>query len=303
MAFLKTLTACYLNLAGHPVALSPESGILDIDRGPVESEMEDAYKRYASSRKPRRPVATRNFHLQGTFRPGHHLQVITGVIPLEPLAKVARDLKVSITEFLVSIYLYQIYRVQQQGGFRVDDPVSISVPIDMRRFFPSQTLRNFFLFAIPGIEPAFGEYTFPEVLQTVHHFMRYTINEKYLNALMAANVSPENSRLMSLFPLPIKNLVMRLVYHSAGEASFSAIFSNLGVHKLPQDMAAWVDRIEVLLGPSRCNPVNCGLVSTGNKVVISLTSTILETDFQRAFFRHLIKLGIPVKIESNLNKE
>ncbi len=303
MTFLKTLIACYLNLAGHPVEPSPESGILDIKSQPDSSEMEDAYKRHASNRKPRRPAATRAFHLQGTYRPGHHLQVITGTIPLEPLAKVAREHKVSITEFLVSVYLYQIYRIQQQGGFRIDDPVSISVPIDMRRFFPSQTLRNFFLFAIPGIEPAFGEYTFPEVLQAVHHFMRFTINEKYLNALMAANLGPENNRLLSLFPLPIKNLVMRLVYRMTGEASFSAIFSNLGVHHLPADMADWVDRIEVLLGPSRCNPVNCGLITTGNNVVISLTSTILETDFQRAFFRHLIKLGVPVRIESNLNKE
>jgi NRPS condensation-like uncharacterized protein len=303
MAFLKTLTACYLNLAGYPVAPDLKHGLLDVADKPTHSEIEDAYQRYATGRKPRRPTATRNFHLQGTYRPGHHLQIITGTIPLEQVSNVARDLKVSITELLVSVYLYQVYLIQQQGGYRIDDPVSISVPINIRRFFPSETLRNFFLFVIPGIEPAYGEYTFPEILQAVHHFMRFTINEKYLNALMAANVGPENNRLLSLCPLPLKNLIMSLVYRSSGESSFSAIFSNLGVQKLPEDMATWVDHFEVLLGPSRCNPVNCGLICTNDKIVISLTSTILETDFQRAFFRYLIQLGIPVRIESNLNKE
>jgi NRPS condensation-like uncharacterized protein len=299
--FLKTLTACYLNLAGYPVAPAPEYGLLDVTEPANQAEMEDAYKRHAVFRRPHRPTASRAFHLQGTIRPGHHLQVISGTIPIEPLGKIARELKVSITELLVSVYLFQVYQIQQQGGFKVNAPVSISVPIDMRRFFPSQTLRNFFLFAMPGIEPAYGEYTFPEVLQLVHHFMRYTINEKYLNALMAANVSPENSLLIRMSPLLFKNLVMRLAYSSSGEPSFSAIFSNLGVHKLPADMAQWVDRFEVLLGPSHCNPVNCGIISSCGKLVITLTSTMVETDFQRAFFRHLVKLGIPVLIESNIN--
>lgn len=301
--FLKTLTACYLNLAGYPVATAPEHGLLDINVPATAAEMEDAYKRSSKFHKPRRPSASRAFHLLGTTRPGHHLQVISGIIQLEPIRKAARDFKVSITELLVSVYLYQVYRIQQQGGFRIDDPVNISVPINMRRFYPSETLRNFFLFATPGIEPAFGEYTFPEVLQLVHHFMRYTINEKYLNALMAANVGTENNWMSRITPLPVKNLVMRLAYIPAGESSFSAIFSNVGVHQLPKDMNQWVDRLELLLGPSKCNPVNCGVITTGNKMVITMTSTIIETDFQREFFRFLVKLGIPVRIESNLSKE
>jgi NRPS condensation-like uncharacterized protein len=299
--FLKTLTACYLNLAGFPVAPAPGLGLLDLADPPGPSEMEDAYKRHASLRKPHRPTAASAFHLQGTIRPGHHLQVICGTIPIEPLSRVARERQVTITELLVSVYLYQVYRIQQQGGYRLNAPVCISVPVNVRRFFPSQTLRNFALYANPGIEPAYGEYSFPEILQLVHHFMRYTINEKYLNSLMTANVGPENSWLMRISPLPLKTLIMRLVYRTAGEPGYSASFSNLGFQQLPADMARWVDRLEFLLGPSHCNPVNCGVISTGSQLVVNLTSTMVETDFQRAFFRHLVSLGVPVCLESNID--
>jgi len=122
-------------------------------------------------------------------------------MPIEALSHVARAHKVSVTELLVGVAMFQLYRLQQKGGSKIDAPVRISVPVNMRRFFPSQTLRNFFLYAMPGIEPAYGDYTFNEILQNVHHFMRYTVNEKYLNAMMAANVMPENNMLIRMSPL------------------------------------------------------------------------------------------------------
>jgi len=297
--FLKTLTACYLNLAGYPVEPHPAEGVLDIRTAPQDGELEDAYRRYARFHKMHRPTADQAFHIQGTMKPGHHMQIICGIIPVDAINKVAKAHHVTITELLVSVYLYSIYQIQQQGGYRTDAPVRITVPINMRRFFPSETLRNFALYANPGIEPAYGEYTFTEILILVHHFMRYTVNAKYLNAMMAANVNPENNLAMRLSPLFLKNLAMRLVYGAAGEPSFSASVSNLGNVSMPPDLAQYVDHLEFLLGPSRCNPINCGIISTGNTLVIHMSSTIEETDFQRAFFRHLVKLGLPVRIESN----
>ncbi|MDD4745323.1 MAG: alcohol acetyltransferase, partial [Eubacteriales bacterium] len=217
----------------------------------------------------------------------------------DPVSQAARRFKVSVTELLVGVYLYQLYQIQQQGGYHTERPVRVSVPINVRRFYPSQTVRNFALYANPGIEPAYGSYSFEEVLGLVHHFMRYTINEKYLNAMMCANVAPEKSLLLRISPLPIKNLAMRLVYTWTGESRFTSTVSNLGVVNLPPEMASHVERLEFMLGPSRYNPVNCAVISTNGQVVIQFSATMEETDPQRAFFRHLVRLGIPVRVESN----
>lgn len=297
LVFLKTLVATYLSLQG--IDCPPGRGILDVKDAPDPSEMEDAYKRFSNFRIIRRPKETKAFHLQGTIIPGHDLHIISGTVPADQVTEVAARFGVSVTELLVGIYLYQLYRIQQQGGYRTSDPVRVSVPINVRRFYPSNTVRNFALYANPGIEPAFGAYTFDEILKLVHHFMRYTINEKYLNAMMCANVAPEKSMLMRLSPLPLKNAAMRFGYSLAGESRFTSTLSNLGKTDLPEAMARHVDHLEFLLGPSSCNPVNCAVISTENKLVIQFSAAMTETDPQRAFFKHLVQLGLPVLVESN----
>ena len=104
---------------------------------------------------------------------------------------------------------------------------------------------------------------------------------------------------MRLAPLPLKNMVMRMSYHFVGESRFTSTVSNLGAVSMPAGMAEAVDRFEFLLGPSHYNPVNCAVVSTGNKLVVSFSSTMTETDPQRAFFKEMVRQGIPVRIESN----
>ena len=86
-----------------------------------------------------------------------------------------------------------------------------------------------------------------------------------------------------------------------GESRFTSTVSNLGLVTLPEEMASHVERLEFMLGPSRFNPVNCGVISTGEQIVIQFSATMEETDPQRAFFRHLVRLGIPVRVESNRN--
>lgn len=295
--FLKTLTGVYLQLCG--LATTPGQGFLNVQDPPDPSEAEDAYKRFCTFRVVRRPSESRAFHLQGTQRPGHHIRIITGVVSVRAVREKAKELHVSITELLTACYLDQLYQIQQQEGLQAERPVRVSVPINVRRFYPTPTLRNFALYANPGIEPAYGEYTFDEILQLVHHFMRYTITEKYLNALMCANVQPEYNWLMRLTPLPLKTLAMRLVYTWTGESRFTTSMSNLGATDVPDGFADAIERIDFMLGPSHLNPVNCGVVSFGDQLSVTFTSTMAETDVERAFFKKLISLGLQVTVLSN----
>ena len=295
--FLKTLTGVYLHLCGHEV--KPGHGFLDVLEPPDPDEAEDAYKKFASFRVTRRPSESRAFHLRGTMRPGHHLRIITGVLSASGIREKARSMKVTVTELLTACYLEQIYLVQQQEGFHTNKPVRVSVPVNVRRFYQTPTLRNFALYANPGIEPAYGTYTFDEILQLVHHFMQYTVTEKYLNALMCANVLPEYNWLLRLSPLPVKTLAMRLVYNWTGESRFTSSMSNLGTTDMPAGFAEHVERIDFMLGPSYQNPINCGVISFGDRLSITFSSTMAETDVERAFFRKLVLLGLPVTVQSN----
>ena len=59
-------------------------------------------------------------------------------------------------------------------------------------------------------------------------------------ARVAANVKPERSLALKIAPLPLKNLIMRLVYRVSGESKGTLNISNLGLTQLPPEMAPWV---------------------------------------------------------------
>lgn len=54
-----------------------------------------------------------------------------------------------------------------------------------------------------------------------------------------------------------------------------------------------------MLGPLSRNPVAIGTLSYDGTMYINITRTIRESDLEREFFTRLVKLGVPVQIESN----
>lgn len=64
-------------------------------------------------------------------------------------------------------------------------------------------------------------------------------------------------------------------------------------------MALFVTRMEFMLGPLSRNPVAIGTLSYDGTMYINITRTIRESDLEREFFTRLVKLGVPVQIESN----
>lgn len=149
------------------------------------------------------------------------------------------------------------------------------------------------------MDPAYGDYTFEEIAQHIHHFMRLRLNEKYLNAVLSANVGNEKNRLARLVPLFIKNFVLNIAYHMYGESRFSISFSNLGVQKVPPEMAPYIERFDFMMGAQRFNSHGATAVSYGDSLVFTFNSTVEETDIERTFFTELVKRGIHVTVESN----
>lgn len=60
-----------------------------------------------------------------------------------------------------------------------------------------------------------------------------------------------------------------------------------------------MERLDFMLGSLCQNRVTCACVSYRNQLVINFTRAIREPAVERNFFTALVKLGIPVRIESN----
>lgn len=298
---LRTITAEYLRLLGHEISCT--NGVMDIHQQPDPEEMEDAYLRYASSGVRPGRSQEKAYRVRGHKEPFYTLNIIRGILPVDQILAVARSHHASVTEYLNAVLLYSLLKKQESDHVFRKKPVKLAMPVNLRRFFPSNTLRNFITMVYPSIDPRMGEYTFEEIVNQVHHYMRYYINNKFLNADITTNAATQQNFWIRMVPLFIKDLVVRQFYIRVQDKQSTAGLTNLGVVQVPEEMKPFVERFDILMGQPFSPRTNCAVISFGNTLSISFASSIIEADVERYFFRKLIADGIHVKIESNRNME
>lgn len=299
LCFLKTLVAEYLSLR-YGVAIPRGDGVLDCDEPPHGAELDDSFLANAGDIAIDRTEANA-YHLSGDLEPDGFIHLTTACVPLAAVTARAKAFGVSLTAYLTALLIDAACQLQQEDGTarRRRRPVKICVPVNLRRFFPSETLRNFSSYVNPGVETRLGTYTLEEIVQAVHHHMGAEATAKRLGAKFTANVSSERNAALRLAPLFLKNVAMKCAFLMVGDRKTTTILSNLGLVTLPDAMAAHVSRMEFVLGPLSRNPVACAALSYGDTLYLNLTSTLREPALERAFLTRLVRQGVPVRVESN----
>ena len=298
---LRTLTAVYLRLQGHDI---PDgNGVLNIQEMPDPEELEDAYLRYASSQVTRPRSQGKAYRIRGHREPFYTLNIIHGLLSADEVLQKAHTYGVSVTEYLNAVLLWALLEKQKNDRVFRQKPVALALPVNLRSFFPSKTLRNFISMVYPSIDPRMGDYTFEEIVTQVHHYMRYYINNKFLNADITTNTAILQKPFVRIAPLFLKDIVVRQFYIRVQDRQSTAGLTNLGVVQIPDEMRPYIERFDALMGQPFSPRSNCAIISCGNVLSISFTSSIIETDVERYFFRKLVKDGLHVKIDTNRNMD
>ena len=237
--------------------------------------------------------------MRGTKEPFYTLNIIDGIMSVSQVMAVAKKYNATITEYLNAVLLYALMKKQDKSFHTKLRPVKIAMPVNLRRFFPSKTLRNFITMIYPGIDPRLGEYTFEEIITQVHNYMRYYINEKFLRGDITTNAMTQKNPVIRVVPLFVKEMVVKSFYTKIQDRNSSAGLTNMGALKVPESMKPYIERFDIYMGQPFSTRTNCAIISFQDVLTINFASSIIEADVERYFFRKLIKDGIHVKIESN----
>lgn len=299
MVFLKSLLAEYLEQK-HQISIPAACGILDRNDLPSNEELEDSFLKHAGSVCASRK-GNDSWQLSGTPEKGDFLNVTCLRMNVEAVRKKAHEYNVSITTFLGAAMLQALQELQaERVPFRqLRKPIKLLIPVNLRPMFGSRTLRNFVLYTTPELQPKLGQYSFEEICRIVHHQMGLDNNPKHMSTMIATNVVSEQILVVKLMPLFIKNIVMKAVYDAVGERKTCLSLSNLGLVKLPEEMAAHVERLDFILGVQATSPYNCGIVSFGDTINVNFIRKIREPILEARFYQVLRDMGIPVLAESN----
>ena len=317
LVFTKNLAAEYIRLR-YGVSIPFTEDIRDLSEEAPEEELTDSFGKHAGPAAA--PRDARNvFHLTGETEPDRFLHETLGIFDTEALHKAAREKGSTVTEYLTAILIKCILDIQyarlgipdrsEDPGAPVSAremrrrrrlrPVKVQIPVNLRKLYGGCTMRNFVAVVNVGVDPRMGDYSLTELWKIVHHEMQLGITDKNMRAIFTPNVLSEQNRLMRLVPLPLKNLVLRMVFDTVGETVACTCLSNLGDIRLPSVMAPYIRRVEFILGPQSRAPYNCSMASWQGKTYFAIVRNSVRPELEARFFRMLVRLGHHVKIESS----
>jgi hypothetical protein len=304
LAFIKSLVVEYLVQRGVGADL-PAGAFAGIQRpgeGVDPAEEEDSYNRYFQHAVPRPDKMPKAFMMPGRRSVRGYRETV-GTLSLPEVAAAAKARRATITEFLAAAQmaaLQEIYEGLPPAKRRRALPrISVQIPVNLRKIYPSRTLRNFFLYARASIDLRLGHYDFDEILRRVHHELRLGMEAKELLRQMKRNVGGERHPLGRPVFLPIKSLALRIINAYIAIGAFSGTISNIGQVEMPEPFAAFVKRWSVM--PSRTLWIGNGicLVSWKDSIYLTVGSAIRDRRFERVYFRYLAALGLTVSVDSS----
>lgn len=295
--FFMTLLAVYLRLTGKDIPVG--GAVLDVEQTPSENENEDAYLKYVKPTAKAKRVEKFAYQAKSKRLPKHFINVTTGYMPVDAVKKKAAEYGVTITEYIAGVLVWVMYNLQKEEPFNRNKPVGVQIPVNVRQFFETETMRNFMLCYSFQLDPKMGEYTFPEVLRQLSLYLRYINNEKNLQAMLNGNAAIEKNPLMRVIPSFLKDFGINVLYKLTGERATSSLISNIGLIKAPKEIEPYVEKMSLVLAQGMVNAARCGAVSYNGTLALSVTNIYESTDVQREIFTTFVKEGIPVKIESN----
>ena len=288
MVFLKSFVREYQRLLGVEIPFTPT--VLDVSLPPRAAEWEDAY--LLSDKSTTKSSVTGKPALQLNQRRARHLpaSVIQYVMPADQLLHLAKSHQATVTAVMLTFMFLSAGQCLAKGK---QGNLAVEVPINLRPYYPSDTLRNFALFTV--LRVAADEISdFEQLLPLVSERLKDGTSKQQVDAVLHATTSTITNPLLRFAPLFLKRGVFKMLYKYVGEAARSSTLSNLGVVK--DDFCGTVDMFEIVLGVSGMSRTNCGMVTYQNKAVFSMTNATKDNAFCDGILELLRKYEIPVSV-------
>lgn len=284
MHFLQELVQNYLILA-HPKENFPEIGRdKKTGRGNIE---EDSFSQYYSSDIPKnREKKKAAVKLKGEKLVHSDMHISEVVLSVKEVHQKARSYGVSITVLLTAVMLCSIREEIPKNQQK--RPVTLMIPVNLRNYFPSQSMTNFFGWIEVGY--TFSDTTtFEEVLADVKLQFEQELEKDKIAMHMNDYVRIEKNIFVRAVPLEIKKYFL-MIGANLGSRSITAVYSNIGIIRLPEEYREYIRHFGIFASTNSLQMCSC---SYGDEMVLGFTSKIPDDSIQRNFRRMLSEEEIP----------
>ena len=290
MTFLKVLTAEYLRLTG--VEITPDETLWDINSAPDEEEFENAFARVPLSDSASGFVDKAALQMNGRLSESKPCRVVHFKMDAAGLKAAAEKYNATVTVYLLAL----MFIAGKAATDELHGEASIQVPVNMRKFYPSETVRNFSMYC--GIRLPSEKITdVSSMIAEINEQLSAKASKEAMSEMLTA--TERMVGMMKYIPLAVKQPAAKLVYGFLGDKIFTNTLSNLGVVKFPAAAAECIESMDFVLGTAITNRAGCAAVTVNGTATFSITKMTVDPTFEEKMYELLAADGISAAAEGS----
>lgn len=286
--FLKTLIYKYLSRSHHV----PEPP-LPFDTSHKQMNDDSFRKHYTGTLNVKQKMHRPACQLHGPRYPEDRLKVITGLIGLKPLIDAAHRHHTTLTVFLCACMMNAIHETMPEQSKQ--KPVVLAVPVDLRQYFSSASIRNFFSVLLIEYDYSTGSGSFEDIIKKISDDLNEGLTQENLSKKIDANSAVEHLFITRITPLFLKDRALKFAYNFSMRHD-TAGFSNIGIISMPPELTPFIRSFDISSGTNKLQVCMC---SFQGRLSISFCSPFVNSEIQRRFFRTLTDQNAEVEITTN----
>ena len=236
------------------------------------------------------------YQLEGEIEPGF-IQLIFLYTPVEQLLEKAKEKSMTITEYMAAALILGTIRRAEKP---INLPISIAIPVNLRRFFPTDSVRNFTIQTDIVFKPkGRNDYTFDEICESIKGQLKKKLDKNEMQKALNRYGSLTTNPVLRVVPNFIKQPVMRKMQHKSHAAN-TTILTNTGESATNERLKGRVERVEGVNGDTS----GYGLISTCSSLTFNGLFTMCfsvcshDTSWPMHCVRALSEQGLDIRIES-----
>lgn len=292
MAFLNDIVLEYLKMAHTDNEKLQETVI---HTGASEADRtQDSFKQFYNDQggtKSTMASKKKAYHPGSLKLPYEQLQFFELHIDAEKIKAGSKALKVSMTSYIGACLMMAAKEMMPVLSRK--HPIAITIPVNLRNYYPSYTSRNFFNNVT--IARYFKEdWSFEHLAQSLEKELRDSLTPERIKAQMDHYASIEKWFAIRIVPLAIKQLTVG-GFSKRQNNTASMALSNLGVIKPPEEMARYIENYAAY-----CSSENIfvTMLSFKDRITMGVASPYVNTNMLKNFVRSLTDEGINIEVHA-----
>ena len=286
LTFLKSLTANYINIK-YKIKNNEV-----INTASAKESSNDSFKKFKTG-KVKKVVGSNKlaYQIKDEKFAENNLKIIEGIASVSDILKLSKSYNVTLTVYLTSVLIKSIGESMDIKERK--KPIVIAIPVNLRNYYPSYTVRNFF--NAVNITYKYNGEDLCEIVKVVNEEFQRNLDKENVKNKMNNMAILEDIFILRLIPIFIKDFILRYAYRWT-DFYQTMTLSNIGIINVPKIYQDYIDYFDVFISTSKIQICMCSYL---DKLLLSFSSQFINSEIEKNFFRYLVNEGVNITINTN----